>query len=96
MITGHVWDATNKPGPFALLKDLKFGDQVKIHAFGQVYTYEIRESSLISPTNTASIMKHEEKSWLTLVTCEGYDEKSQTYTYRRMVRAVLISVAEDK
>jgi LPXTG-site transpeptidase (sortase) family protein len=96
VLTGHVWDAAGKPGPFALLKDLKYGDQVKIHAFGQVFTYEIRESSLISPTNVTTMMQHEEKSWITLITCEVFNEKTETYSYRRMVKAVLISVTAEK
>lgn len=96
VLTGHVWDAVNKPGPFALLKDLKYGDQVRIHAFGQVFIYEIRENKLISPTNLSTMLKHEDKSWLTLITCEDYKEKSQTYSSRRMVRAVLISVTAEK
>jgi hypothetical protein len=46
VITGHVWGAYNAPGPFANLKELRFGDEVKIYAWGLVYTYEIREQSL--------------------------------------------------
>ena len=86
----------NQPGPFAGLKDLKYGDQVKVHAFGQVYTYEIRESLLISPTNSAAMLKHEDKSWLTLITCEDYKVASETYSNRRLVRAVLVNVAAEK
>jgi len=96
VITAHVWDALNQPGPFANLKSLRYGDLVKVHAFGKVYTYEIRESKTISPQNTSTVFQHEEKSWITLVTCEDYKEKSQTYSYRRMVRAVLVSVTEEK
>lgn len=95
VITAHVWDSLNKPGPFANVKDLQYGDQVKIHAFGQVYTYEIRESKSVSPRNTLSVFKHEERSWITLVTCEGYRSESGEYTYRRVVRAVLVSVTTE-
>lgn len=96
VITAHVWDALNKPGPFAQLKSLKYGDQVKIHAFGQVYTYEIRVSQTVLPSNLTSVFKHEDRSWVTLVTCEDYKEQSGMYSYRRMIRAVLISVTEEK
>jgi LPXTG-site transpeptidase (sortase) family protein len=95
VITAHVWDALNRPGPFANLKNLRYGDQVKIHAFGQVYIYEIRESTTISPNNVSAMLKHEEKSWITLVTCEDYMEKSKTYSSRRIVRAVLVKVAAE-
>jgi LPXTG-site transpeptidase (sortase) family protein len=96
VLTAHVWDALNRPGPFANLIDLKYGDQIRIHTFGQVYIYEVRESQTVSPTNTAKVFKHEEKSWLTLVTCEDYKGLTQTYSYRRMVRAVLVSVTTEK
>jgi LPXTG-site transpeptidase (sortase) family protein len=96
VLTGHVWDALNQPGPFAGLKDLKYGDQVKVHAFGQVYTYQIRESILVSPTNTAAMLKHEDTPWITLITCEDYQQTSETYSYRRLVRAVLVAMALEK
>ena len=96
VLTGHVWDALNQPGPFAQLKSLKYGDQVKIHAFGEVYTYAISENTLVSPSDTASVFKHANKTVITLITCEDYMEKSQTYLSRRMVRAVLISVTKEK
>jgi len=96
VITGHVWDALNQPGPFTKLKDLKYGDQIKVHAFGQVYVYEVRENFAVSPSNLSTVFKHEEKSWITLITCEDYSEKSKTYAYRRVVRTVLVSVATEK
>jgi len=78
------------------LIDLQYGDQVKVHAFGQIYTYEITESSLILPSNTAAAFKHQEKSVLTLLTCENYLEKTETYSHRRMVRAVLVKVEKER
>ena len=96
VLTGHVWDALNRPGPFAGLINLTYGDQVKVHAFGQIYVYEIVESQVVLPSNIATAFKHEEKSWLTLITCENYQDKTETYTNRRMVRAVLMSVSKEK
>jgi sortase (surface protein transpeptidase) len=42
------------------------------------------------------VFKHEEKSWLTLITCEDYKELSKTYSTRRMVRAVLVKIIAEK
>lgn len=92
VITGHVWDALNNPGLFAGLKSLKYGDPILIHAWGQTYQYEVRENSLVSPDQTNTVLKHEEQSWITLLTCENYDQKLNNYANRRMVRAVLINV----
>ena len=96
ILTGHVWDASNNPGPFSNLKELRYGDRFEIHAFGQIYIYEIRENKVISPTNLAVVFKHEEKPWITLLTCENYVEKSQRYASRRVVRAVLMHIISEK
>jgi LPXTG-site transpeptidase (sortase) family protein len=96
VITAHVWDAVNNPGPFAGLKSLGYGDTVKIHAWGQVYTYEVRQSRLVSPANLSVVTRHEDNSWLTLVTCEDYSVWGNSYSYRRVVRAVLVDVVAEK
>ena len=92
VITGHVWDAFNRPGVFAEVKSLKYGDQVEIHAWGQVYTYEVRESKLVTTKNVSAVLQSEEYDWVTLVTCEFYNPFSGDYLFRRAVRAVLVSV----
>jgi LPXTG-site transpeptidase (sortase) family protein len=92
VITAHVWDANNNPGPFAGLKTLKYGDTIKINAFGQTYTYEVRENTLITSQNKKSLLKPEDYDWLTLLTCESYDPRDQAYLFHRMVRGVLVNV----
>ena len=92
VITGHVWDASNNPGPFVNLKDLRYGDQVQIEAWGLTHTYEVRESKLLLPNRVDTVMQHEEYDWLTLVTCEDYQFLWKNYSFRRIVRAVLVSV----
>lgn len=91
VLTGHVTSANGRAGPFANLSQLKFGDKVIIHAYEQSYIFEVRSNDVVS-ANDRSAFKHEEKSWLTLVTCKEYDAKSQTYQSRVVVRAVLIEV----
>ena len=92
VITGHVWDAFNRPGAFSQIKSLKYGDQVQIRAWGLVYTYEVRDTRIISPQNIDAALAHEEYDWATLVTCEDYNTVWGNYDYRRMVQAVLVSV----
>ncbi len=96
VITAHVWDAFNQPGTFYNLKKLGYGDLIKIHAFEQVYNYEVRQTKRIAPDNFNAALKHEDKAWLTLITCEDYRLLFQTYSHRRMVRAVLVSVTAEK
>jgi LPXTG-site transpeptidase (sortase) family protein len=92
VLTGHVWNASNLPGPFNGLDTLQYGDQVIVHGWGSEYIYEVRSINRVLPGNIAAMMKHEESSWVTLVTCRGYDEASDTYKYRVLVRAVLVEV----
>ena len=92
VLTGHVWNADNTAGPFAYLNQLWYGDKVIVHAWGGQYVYEVRSVQQVGPGSTAAMMKHEELPWVTLVTCRGYDEASNSYKYRVLVRAVLVEV----
>ena len=92
VITGHVWDSFNRPGAFAELKSLGHGDQVQIHAWGQTYTYEVRESKLVTTKNVSAVLQSSDYDWVTLVTCEFYNPFTGDYLFRRAVRAVLVSV----
>jgi len=92
VITGHVWNTLNNPGPFTALKTFKSGDQFYINAFGQIYTYEVRENKLVLPNRVSSIFEHEEYDWVTLLTCELYNPFTQDYLFRRIVRGVLVDV----
>ncbi|HTX91667.1 MAG TPA: Ig-like domain-containing protein [Anaerolineales bacterium] len=92
VLTGHVYDAYGQPGPFRYLNTLWWGDRVIVHAGGVQYVYEVRSVSQVGPGSTAAMLKHEDLPWITLVTCRGYDEASNSYKYRVLVRAVLVSV----
>ena len=92
VITAHVWDVHNQPGIFSDLKTLGYGDQVQIQAWGQTYTYEVRESKLVTTKNVNAVLQSSDYDWLTLVTCEFYNPFTGDYLFRRAVRAVLVSV----
>jgi LPXTG-site transpeptidase (sortase) family protein len=92
VLTAHVYDAFGKPGPFVDLSTLKWGDQIIINAWGSRYIYEVREVLQVTPGDASEMMKHQTLPWLTLVTCRGYDESLNSYLYRVLVRAVLVSV----
>ncbi len=92
VLTGHVWNADNTAGPFLYINTLWWGDKIIVHAWGAQYVYEVRSVQQVSPANTAAMMKHETLPWVTLVTCRNYDEASNSYKYRVLVRAVLVEV----
>jgi LPXTG-site transpeptidase (sortase) family protein len=89
-ITAHVYTPDGLPGPFVDLGKLSYGDQVIIHAYGQRYIYEVRSNRKVSPQ--ANVFGHEEYPWITLITCQGYNEASDSYRYRVVVQAVQVRV----
>jgi LPXTG-site transpeptidase (sortase) family protein len=92
ILTGHATDATGNPGIFANIKALKYGDKISIQAYGQDYIYEVRENTRTYADDMRVINEHKSNDWLSLITCEDYDETSGQYHYRRVVRAVLVEV----
>ena len=84
-----VDDANGQPGLFHDLSRLKWGDEVIVHAYGQTYVYEVRTvEKYVKPDDTSSVFRHEDYPWLTLITCRGCDEDSDSYLWRIAVRAV--------
>jgi LPXTG-site transpeptidase (sortase) family protein len=94
VVTGHVTLSNGDPGPFAKLSTLSPGDDVFVHAFGQLYVYQVRTIKTVNPDDI-SIFGHEDKSWLTLVTCGNYSDVLGVYLNRTVVRAELIQTQPD-
>jgi LPXTG-site transpeptidase (sortase) family protein len=92
-LAGHSTLADGSPGPFAKLGLLRWGDEVIVDAWGQRYVYAVRQNSLVAPGQLAAL-QHEDRDWVTLITCQGYDEASGNYRWRRVVRAVLVAVVK--
>ena len=95
VITAHVVTADGKAGPFYRLRYLPTGEYVFIYHGGYRYTYKVMSNEVVLP-NDKSVFKHEEKSWLTLITCDSYDEATGTYLRRVVVRAILVDIREVK
>jgi LPXTG-site transpeptidase (sortase) family protein len=93
VLTAHVMGADGLPGPFAKLQNLNYGERVIVHMLDQQYMFEIRNKRLVRPDSTAFAFEHlEDASYLTLITCSGYNEEKNTYSFRRLIRAVLVEV----
>ena len=90
-LTAHAYLANGAPGPFAELGSLRWGDEILVSGGDAVYVYSIREVRRVRP-ESLSPLRPEDYSWLTLITCEGFNEVSQAYDRRVVVRAVLIEV----
>ena len=91
VLTGHVYDENGLPGLFVNLHMLHYNDRIFVNAWGQRYIYAVRSIQQVKPDNL-QLFEHEDFSWLTLVTCRGYDEQSDSYIYRIVVRAILVAV----
>ncbi len=94
VLTGHVYLPSGLPGQFAHLENLSYGDEIIIHLANQRYVYQVRENKVLLPKD-ASVFRHQDYPWLTLVTCKDYDEKKRTYSYRVAIGAVLVKIAPD-
>ena len=93
VITGHVTDSNGKPGPFANLKDLKYGEQIIVHLFDGQYVFEVRNKRLVRPETVDFAFEHlKGHSYITLITCQDYDAATDSYLMRRLIRAVLVAV----
>ena len=91
VVTAHVYLPSGLPGPFINLNQLAWDDQIIIHAFGQKYIYMVRSNKIILPDDSTAL-RHEVYPWLTLLTCRGFNDRTDSYNYRVMIRAVLIDV----
>ena len=91
LLTAHVVNADGQPGPFLNLKHLRIGEQVILSFGGYQYTYLVVSNTLVQPDDS-SVFKPEKESYITLITCDGYDEKTGTYLRRVAVQAKLIAV----
>jgi LPXTG-site transpeptidase (sortase) family protein len=91
VITGHAYLSSGLPGPFVNLEKLSWGDEIVLIANGYRYSYQVRNKSLVSGSDS-SILGHEDQDWLTLFTCKDYSEELGDYRWRQVVQAVLIDV----
>lgn len=91
VITGHVTLPSGRTGPFSLLSLLHWDDSIIIHYGGQRYVYSVRGTASVSPTDP-QILRHEDRAWLTLVTCQDFDPLRGEYRRRYLVKAVLVRI----
>lgn len=96
VLTAHVTNPSGMNGPFAALRSLKYGERVIVHMDGLQYIYEVRNSRLAHPYSTSyAFQSMQDHAYLTLITCQGYNPITESYLFRRVVRAVLISVENE-
>jgi len=95
VLTGHTVNAVGQPSVFSRLKQLNAGEYIYVYDRGYRYTYQVVSNKLVQP-NDITVLQHEDKAYLTLITCDAYDEETGAYLKRIAVRAVLVDVREAK
>ncbi len=88
VLTAHVQRRDGLPGPFAALPTLRWDDRIRVHAWGTVYEYAVREAYAVPPTDLRPLAPRT-GTWLTLLTCHNYDPLQGAYTARWVVHARL-------
>jgi LPXTG-site transpeptidase (sortase) family protein len=91
VLTAHVVNADGKPGTFSRLKSLGTGEFIYVYNAGYRYTYQVVANQTVEPGDT-TVLRHLDKPYLTLITCDQYDVKSNSYLQRIAVRAKLVDV----
>ena len=79
VISAHVYGADGSPEPFLRLNTPGWGDQGLVHAYGQEYVYEVRDSQLGATRMVSVVISPEKLPWLTAITCQGYELVSNSY-----------------
>ncbi|MGC1377192.1 MAG: sortase [Anaerolineales bacterium] len=95
VLTAHLYGANGRPGPFIHLERMALGQQIIIHTNGRQYVYVvISVKKWVNPSNMGILDNHESHAWLTLITCSGYNAKTNSYRWRTVVRATLVHVLD--
>jgi LPXTG-site transpeptidase (sortase) family protein len=91
VLVGHNYLPSGSKGPFINLSWLKKNDLIYVQQGNQVLVYKVKFVGEVNP-DSALIFQHETTSTLTLVTCKDYNEQTDNYNKRIVVRAILAEV----
>jgi len=90
VLAGHVELKDGSKGPFAGLKNLTAGDRITIIGNTQpnpvIRQYLVSDVGKVEPMDF-DVMRNHGYEELTLITCDDWDQKSQTYSSRVIVHA---------
>ena len=95
VLTGHVVNSEGKPGVFFHLDSLRYGDEIRITAFGEYYRYSVVSNEVVYADTPQVLSQNTDKSLLTLLTCKYYNQATGQYDGRVVVKAVLDDVGTE-
>lgn len=88
VLAGHVTVRGLGNGPFRYLDQLATGDTVTVYTEKNVYTYRVREQSIVGE-NDLWVTEGVQGSQLTLVTCTDWSDEFKLYVRRLVIFADL-------
>lgn len=88
ILAGHVYSSDGYPGPFIDLKSLNWGDELILNIYGEEFTYQVRQTFETGPDDMSVLADENDYFWLTLVTCSDYNENTDQYQSRYVVKAI--------
>ncbi len=90
-LAGHVDLVTGAKGPFWNLKELKKGDEITVYTEKNLYTYQVREQTVVEDYDL-SVIQPTDKPQITLITCTTWDPELHMYLKRLVIYADLANV----
>lgn len=91
VLAGHATLYDGRNGPLYYAIRLKPGDKMFVYSSTRVYSYVLREVSVVYPEEI-SILEETPSPQLTLITCTTWDEETSTYLRRLVFHADLVKV----
>jgi LPXTG-site transpeptidase (sortase) family protein len=88
-MAGHVTLRNGRDGPFRHLDQLQTNDEVVLYTDENVYTYKVRETSVV-PSSEMSVIEPTGSPQLTLITCMNFNTEAGIYLDRLIVFADLV------
>jgi LPXTG-site transpeptidase (sortase) family protein len=89
VLAGHVTIRDYGNGPFRFLDQLKPGDEITVHTYAKVYTYRVREATIVAESDLW-VTEPTENPQLTLITCTDWSRDLQLYMKRLIIFADLV------
>jgi LPXTG-site transpeptidase (sortase) family protein len=90
-LAGHVDLVTGAKGPFWNLKELKKGDEITVYTEKNLYTYRVREQTVVEDYDL-SVIQPTDKPQITLITCTSWNPELHMYIKRLVIYADLANV----
>ena len=93
VLTGHLTNNLGQPSVFSGIERLGYGDQIIITAFGETHTYIVDETMTVYHDTPQVLSQNVDLPVLTLITCKYYNEQTNSYDGRVVVKAKLAGIS---